>query len=609
MSVRPITLDEVTVRLGGRAVLTDVSGSFAPGTITAVIGGDGAGKSVLLQLLTGRLRPSRGSISGLPRHRHELGYQAATAGVWRDLSVAENLEFVARAYGMDPQLTRSRTAELLDRAGLTSARRRRAGQLSGGMRQKLGVILATLHQPSLVILDEPSTGVDPVSRSELWTLITRIAAEGATVVCATTYLDEAERATNLILLGEGHVLATGPLHEVVRDTPGAMWEAPASSKGADLAPESPRSWRRADTVYRWSPHRETPAPAGFSPTQIDLENSSIALLLAAEERRKVPVAPQSSVAQERSRTRTTRVETPVVEAAHVGRTFGDFAALSEVSVEVRPGEIVGLLGGNGAGKTTLMRILLGIDAPTTGKAELFGAPPTLASRRRLGYVSQGLGLYSGLSAQENLRFSAAVHGVPISDRAAEFARGVGPGAVSGLPLGTQRTLAYWAAALHTPELLVLDEPTSGMDPLTRSRLWRELHTAAAQGAGVLVTTHYMQEAAQCDRLVVLTEGRVTAAGTVSSVTAAHHSVSVTCEDWQRTFTTLRAAGLPALLHGRAIRVPGATVPVVAEALADVPGTRELRDTSATLEETMLLTALAMNDSPSGLRDSLGVASE
>ncbi|RZT60588.1 ABC transporter ATP-binding protein [Leucobacter luti] len=255
---------------------------------------------------------------------------------------------------------------------------------------------------------------------------------------------------------------------------------------------------------------------------------------------------------------------------------------------MRPGEVVGLLGGNGAGKTTLIRVLLGLERASSGRASVFGAPPSLTTRHRIGYVAQGLGLYPTLSAIENLEFAASVHGIRVPAGARAAAAEFGRAPVGALPLGAKRRLAFLAAALHDPALLILDEPSSGMDALGRARLWELMREHADAGAGVLVTTHYMQEAAQCDRLVILTAGRVTATGTLAAITAAHTSLVVETPNWEGAFTLLRDAGIPVLLAGRLLRVPGVSRERVAAALAELPDRVTLHPAPATLAETMLL---------------------
>lgn len=596
-----ITLTRASVRFGEVTALDDFTGSFPSGTVTALIGGDGAGKSTLLKALAGRV-PVSPPQSPAASDRREIGYQPADSGVWRNLSVEENVEFVRRVYGLRAPRHRDRAEELLRRAGLEHARDRVAGRLSGGMRQKLGFVLATIHEPGLVLLDEPTTGVDPVSRGELWTLIAGAAADGATVVFATTYLDEAERATRLFLLGGGKLLATGTPEDVVSRIPGTMWQAPADHAHPEPG-RARHAWRRATTTYLWMPEQDSPAPAGFAPSAPDLENASIALLLAAEDRDSPGPATPADAAGTTEPPQDIRTPGPIaaetahlVRATDVVRRYGSFTALHGVSLTVAPGEIVGLLGGNGAGKTTLMRILLGLETPSSGACTLFGDRPSLDTRRRIGYVAQGLGLYPSLSAIENLTFAASVHGVEISEPSMAFARDLGSAPVAALPLGTQRVLAYLAASQHRPELLILDEPTSGMDALTRARLWRDLRDTADQGAGLLVTTHYMQEAAQCDRLVILTAGEVTGAGTTDEITAGRTSLVIRSGTWQEAFGLLREAGLPVTLDGRTLRLPGVPRGAAEAALERIADEVRISESRSTLEETMMLAALARSSS-------------
>jgi ABC-2 type transport system ATP-binding protein/ribosome-dependent ATPase len=264
----------------------------------------------------------------------------------------------------------------------------------------------------------------------------------------------------------------------------------------------------------------------------------------------------------------------------VTRRFGDFVAVEGVDVEVRAGEVVGLLGANGAGKTTLIRLLLGLLRPSAGEVALFGEPPSRRTRARLGYVPQTLGLYDDLTPEENLAFARAVFGA-----GGTLPDGLRPSAgvpVGDLPLGVQRRVAFVQALGHRPDLLVLDEPTSGVDPLARARLWESVRTAAEGGAGALVTTHHMDEADECDRLVVMAAGRVVAEGTAAAITGDATVVVVDGDAWADAFAAVDAAGLPAALVGRSLRVPGATTAEVERALAGVPA--RVREAPATLEE-------------------------
>ena len=274
---------------------------------------------------------------------------------------------------------------------------------------------------------------------------------------------------------------------------------------------------------------------------------------------------------------------PSAQAVAVTRTFAHFVAVDQVDLEVRPGEVVGLLGANGAGKTTLIRLLLGLLRPTGGEIRLFGEPPSRSTRRRIGYVPQGLGLYDDLTPAENLAFSAAVFGEgPAAASLPQPLRPYGTTVVGSLPLGIQRTAAFAQALAHRPDLLVLDEPTSGVDPLARARLWETVADAATAGAGVLVTTHYMDEAGECDRLVIMAAGRVVARGTIPEIVGDAQVSVVESAAWAEAFGALEAAGLPAALVGRTLRVPGAAPDAVRRALGDIPAT--VTSAPATLEE-------------------------
>ncbi|HEX7464079.1 MAG TPA: ABC transporter ATP-binding protein, partial [Actinomycetota bacterium] len=257
--------------------------------------------------------------------------------------------------------------------------------------------------------------------------------------------------------------------------------------------------------------------------------------------------------------------TTLAEAVAVTRRFGQLVAVDHVDLKVDGGEVVGLLGANGAGKTTLIRILLGLLPATEGSVRLFGLPPSRETRRRIGYVPQGLGLYDDLTPEENLAFAHAVFG----GKAGVLPAGLRPLAdvpVGRLSLGVQRRVAFAQALAHRPDLLVLDEPTSGVDPLARARLWETIREAADAGAGALVTTHHMDEAEECDRLVVMAEGRLVAEGTVADIVGDARVVVVQTEEWQRAFEAIESAGLAAALVGRTLRVPGATPAVVEHAL-------------------------------------------
>lgn len=477
-------LDEVTVRFGSTTALSGVSLEMAPGGVTAVIGGDGAGKSTALRALAGLVPVDEGRVRRPPEER--LGYLPETSGVYPDLTAAENLAFAATAHGIGGAELVRRSEVLLERTGLAAARDRLASRLSGGMRQKLGLAVALIHRPDLLVLDEPTTGIDPVSRAELWGLIADEAARGAGVAVSTSYLDEAERAGAVVALDEGRPAAAGRSEQVI----GSI--------------------------------RQRAASVGNPPVRGDGAGTGTEIL---------------------------------AEASDVVRRFGSFTAVDRVSLEVRPGEVVGLVGANGAGKTTLIRMLLGLLRPTEGSVRLFGRSPSRATRRRLGYVPQSLGLYQDLTVRENLAFATAAFGSkppPLP----EDLRAAGARLLGTVPLGVQRRVAFAAALAHGPGLLVLDEPTSGVDPVGRAGLWRTIREAVRAGAGALVTTHFMEEAEHCDRVVVMAGGRVVATGTMDEIIGRARSVSVEADSWSSAYRALVEARVPSAVVGTRLRVPG-----------------------------------------------------
>jgi ABC-2 type transport system ATP-binding protein len=579
----------VHLRYGNIVALDDISLTVASGQVTAVVGGDGAGKTSLLRCLAGAVRPDAGEVRGPGALR--IGYLPASSGIYPDLTVTENLAFRATAYRMSGEEARARTAELIARAGLSAASDRLAGQLSGGMRQKLGVIAALLHRPDLLILDEPSTGVDPVSRSGLWSLIALAAAGGAAVVLATTYLDDAERASDVLVLDSGRQLAAGPPEHIVAAMPGSVVVAAGPPVGA----AGQRAWRRGASWRVWCPPG-TAYPG--EPVAADLQDAVTVAALArelqarptaAEAEPGQPGQPGQDAAAAGGPASEPTAATPriigarsvrppggqreqrtLAESAAVGCVFGQVAAVRDVSIQVRAGEIVGLLGANGAGKTTLIRMLLGLIPPTSGQIFLLGEQPGRQTRRRIGYVPQGLGLYDDLTIAENLEFAAAVFGAGTTG-----GQSAGPDGLSGapaipvgqLPLGLQRRAAFAEALAHEPELLILDEPTSGVDPLGRARLWQTIAGAVRAGAGALVSTHYMEEAGECDRLIIMADGEVVAAGTAAQIIGAARVTVVEARNWRAAFSQLERAGLPVALAGRTLRIPGASPAEVHQVLA------------------------------------------
>lgn len=587
------------VSFGGTRALDDITMTAVPGVITAVVGGDGAGKTTLLRCLAGALAPGRGAVS--TPGAQAIGYFPASSGTYPDLTVAENLAFRATAYGLRGPTAVRRTDELVELADLAAARDRPAGQLSGGMRQKLGVIAAMLHGPSLLILDEPSTGVDPVSRSGLWWLITRAAADGAAVVLSTTYLDDAQRSGSVLVLDAGRRLASGSPQQIVADMQGLVLTVAERPSGSQRR----FAWRRGGGWRVWVPpaavagHDADHAawPQDGRPVAADLQDAvTVAALvheaagMAAAQSDETartagagrPAARERGAEQQGKGTgRRPGQVGPLAQCVAVTCRFGQFTAVREVSLQIQRGEVVGLLGANGAGKTTLIRTLLGLQRATAGTVALLGERPSRPTRRYVGYVPQGLGLYTDLTVAQNLEFAAAVFGSP---RARWPAGTTGQQAlpIGSLPLGLQRRTAFAQALAHDPDLLILDEPTSGVDPLGRARLWDTIASTARAGAGVLVSTHYMEEAGECDRLVIMANGAVVATGTEAEIIGAAQVTVVETANWATAFGMLAAAGWQAALTGGTLRVPGASQAEVATALSGIEA--RLYQAKATLEE-------------------------
>jgi ABC-2 type transport system ATP-binding protein len=583
---------DITVRFGATVALDHVSFDIEPGRIHAVIGGDGAGKSTLLEVMAG-LDVGQTGTATLPTSGR-ISYVPSRGGVFADLTVDENMEFVADAYRL--RNWSARATELLERAGIAWLGGRLAGRMSGGERRKLAGCLALLPRPELIVLDEVTTGVDPVSRMELWRLLADAAADGAAVVAATTYVDEAERMEHVVLLHDGRELASGAPTAIIDGVPGAVY--------AVEQPTAPiAAWRAGRAWRQWS---RTSLP-GHAPVTLSLDDAAIVLELDADtacpRQRSTPVIPADHTGAHPRRPDTashsasiaTARPASIATARHVTRTFGTVTAVEDMDLDVAPGEIVGLLGANGAGKTTLIKMLLGLLTPTAGTITLFGRPHSRQLRRRIGYVPQHLGLYGDLTSLENLQFRAEVFGMerhdlhPNSDLDLDLGSGDDDGRtpIADQPLGRQRWTAFAAATQHRPELLVLDEPTSGVSPLSRSRLWDLIHAHADRGVGVLVSTHYMDEAEQADRLVVMSQGVLVAAGTASEVVGGRTAVSVTSERWGDAFVALDRPARHLRLAGRTVRVLGASIEQISAELADAGIAASLDSVPATLEEVLV----------------------
>lgn len=485
--------------------------TFAPASVSSIIGDGASAKDAILALLNRRRRPTQGKVSALPEST-QIGYMPSDSGTWPNLSVADNLRFVAKIFG---HYDDARAQQLLKAADLDRFTDRLARNLSGGMRKKLGVIMAALPEPQLLVLDEPTTGVDPDSRTAILALIKAEAARGATVVVATTYIDEAEDSSQIILTLGSRVMATGTAKQLITCAPkldeqtvaslGEPWQRSAPLERAciawQLSTQASSDWQGFSAELGQSSQAGTsdsaqPQPASSTQPQ------------PASSTQPQPVS-STQTGSGKSATAPSPKAQDLISVHELRKRFGDFEALKGVSFAVSPGEIVGLIGANGAGKSTSMRIILGLEAATSGQVSVLGQRPgSLQVRKHLGYVPQFVGLAPSLSASENLSFNARQYQCQVPAQVGQWASSFGATPVANLPLSTRRMLACVNATMHAPQLLIMDEPTSGMDPLARLRLWQYLRQLAASGVGILISTHYSSEAAQCDRVVRMRAGQV-----------------------------------------------------------------------------------------------------
>jgi ABC-type multidrug transport system ATPase subunit/ABC-type Na+ efflux pump permease subunit len=521
--------------------LDSVSLEVRRGALTALVGPDGAGKTTLIRLAAGLMKADSGDLSVLgidvaadPQQvQCRIGYMPQRFGLYEDLSVQENLDLYADLHGVGIDERRERYRPLMEMTALGPFVQRQAGRLSGGMKQKLGLACTLIRSPELLLLDEPTVGVDPLSRRELWAIILQLVKdEGLTVLLSTSYLDEAERCGHVIVLHEGKVLSHGRPDEVAKLATGRVFLAdpPPGRTPRGMQARMLDSPDVIDAVPEGG-HVRLVMAAEASGTTFDgasmtrararFEDGFMLLL-----RRIRPDRP--AVAMTLERYPAADSDQVVVEVKDLVRHFGAFTAVDQVSFAVRRGEIFGLLGPNGAGKTTTFRMLCGLLPATHGTLRVAGVDlrgARAAARQQLGYVAQKFALYGDLSVAENLDFFASAYGLRGARRRERIAWALEQFELaplmrqpSGLlPGGYKQRLAMAVALLHEPEILFLDEPTSGADPLARREFWRRITSLAEQGVTVIVTTHFMEEAEYCDHVAILDHGRVLAHGTPAEI--------------------------------------------------------------------------------------------
>jgi ABC-2 type transport system ATP-binding protein len=534
--------------------LDGVSLEVMPGTLTALVGPDGAGKTTLIRLAAGLMSADAGALTVLgidvaadPQQvQDRIGYMPQKFGLYEDLSVQENLDLYADLHGITMAERRAHYPRLMEMTALGPFTERLAGRLSGGMKQKLGLACTLVCAPELLLLDEPTVGVDPLSRRELWEIILQLVNEqGLTVLLSTSYLDEAERCGHVVVMHHGKVLAQGRPGDVSALAADCAYlaEPPAGQKArefqsrlldrADIIDAVPEGGRVR--VVRATGAAMTPESAPAQEEKDDWFSSATVIMVAPRFEDGFMVLLHRAVAPRELVSAMTLAPAPeqqrdgaVVQVRDLVRQFGVFTAVDHISFDVQRGEIFGLLGPNGAGKTTTFRMLCGLLPATSGTlrvADMDLRRARASARQRIGYVAQKFSLYGQLSVAENLEFFASAYnlrGARKRNRIAWALRHFDLAPLADLPSGNlpggfKQRLAMAAALLHEPEMLFLDEPTSGADPLARREFWRRITGLAEQGVTAVITTHFMEEAEYCDRIAIMDAGRILAQGTPAEI--------------------------------------------------------------------------------------------
>ncbi|WP_005036610.1 ATP-binding cassette domain-containing protein [Holophaga foetida] len=523
--------------------LDHLTTSFHAGTITGLVGPDGAGKTTLLRTLAGLLQPTEGSVRVLDMDpftqgdflRDQVGYMPQKFGLYEDLSVLENLVLYAdlrNVTGEDRERSFKQMLAFTDLARFTD---RLAGKLSGGMKQKLGLACTLLGSPRVLLLDEPGVGVDPISRRELWRMVRGLASEGLTILWSTAYLDEAELCDDVRLMNKGNIIASGTPKELMDQMRGrCLHVANLKAQRREVLRKALHDPEVVDGVIQGANVRVVIREVGRFPDLAAMEAGPDAVLVEVDPRLEDAFISRlggvhggdSALAAV-----TKPVELPasidpeaVIEARGLTKRFGEFTATDHVSFKVSKGEIFGLLGPNGAGKSTTFKMKCGLLKPTEGQALVMGLDLKFSpseARQRLGYMAQKFSLYLGLTVEQNLVFFSGIYGLDGQQQKEKIhelveAFGLRPFLQTktvDLALGFKQRLALACAVMHEPQILFLDEPTSGVDPVTRREFWTHINGLAQKGVTIMVTTHFMDEAEYCDRIALIYRGKRIAMGT------------------------------------------------------------------------------------------------
>jgi len=527
--------------------ISDLNIQINKGELTALVGPDGAGKTTLLRLIAGLYKPTSGSLHvlGFDIEKHSqavqdrISYMPQRFGLYEDLSVQENLELYADLHGVSKDVRDQRFKRLLEITDLAQFTERLAGQLSGGMKQKLGLACTLVRSPELLLLDEPSVGVDPLSRRDLWIIIEQLVQdENLSVIISTAYMDEAEKCTQVYIMHEGKILKQGSPEQLKEIVSGQTWNIKPSEQikartlqaqlldnHIQIIDAVPKG-EQVNFISRQKKLSADTLPEGLKANARppELEDTFMMLLQQNQKERNQISSSERAFKLEQNDKLTS--DHPVIVVKDLVRTFGNFTAVANTSFDVQRGEIFGLLGPNGAGKTTTFRMLCGLLPASSGYLEVAGKNLRTAraeARAKVGYVAQKFALYSNLTVLENLKFFGGAYGLSGKKLTQQIDKALQqydlkPHSKSGdLPGGYKQRLSMAAALLHEPEILFLDEPTSGIDPLARRSFWYAIGELANQGITIIITTHFMEEAEYCDRIAIQDAGKLLALGSPQQV--------------------------------------------------------------------------------------------
>jgi ABC-2 type transport system ATP-binding protein len=520
---------------GKRCAIEKLDISFSEGKIIGLIGPDGAGKTTLIRIMAGLLKPTTGNVTILgndtiedPEKVHQsIGYMPQRFGLYEDLTVEQNLNLYADIFNLTKEDKEKRFEVLLKFTNLKEFTKRLAGNLSGGMKQKLGLACTLLRKPRLLLLDEPSVGVDPLSRRELWQMVVDLKQDNITVLWSTSYLDEAEKCDEVIVLNEGKLLYNGKPLDLTSQLKGKTFQI------QNILEDRRRVLRNVlkdpgvvDGVIQGSSVRVVMKKDSNSTIDLQKLNAGEGATLAEVEPRFEDAfmeilggGPKEESPLMHLMKESPKDNKPIVEVKNLVKQFGKFFAVNDISFKVSRGEIFGLLGPNGAGKSTTFKMLCGLLSPTNGDAfieSLSVKNVKNIAKSKLGYMAQKFSLYNNMSVLQNLNFFSGIYPIASDKRDTVIKKMIETFSLKDfenvktmeLPLGFKQRLALSCAIMHKPEVLFLDEPTSGVDPITRREFWNHINGMVEKGVSIVITTHFMDEAEYCDRIALINQGKI-----------------------------------------------------------------------------------------------------